>query len=580
MPRLGPRVGLGRAAKVALLVAIIMVAGPMAGYFYIMDYVRGLSEQVHAEIKSTTIVVWKKKIAINATVTVNNPSDFDVDIASVLFDIIYQGQPVGTGRSMRSFRLRPHSYQDIWLLILPNPGETFYRMLEGLMERGVWVTIDGTIHAQAYIFGLFTYNIDYSFSLRKRIAMDAPLSIENIGNYISLEEMRVCEPGTDIEVILEVRNPLADAFQPLPFNITDLNLDIYINETYFGTGQLEEPVQVPETGSAEARLLVQSSEETMLEFIKGSFNSRAFLMRAEGNVTVEIYNIRLTNPIEYEEELSAGPGLSLESLFDFTIRRLADLGVEGEWHVFEVWFDLKLRAPRTPVDVEMQYNITYFSMDIYDEKGNKVGYVELLEPIQAELANITRLAHAEMRIKESLFHRQVRGGERELTIAWTPKNLRVVIQVYKLVIEMEREELEIPELMGLQVVIGGVKMISPSALQRDRIITEAYVSITNPTDFDMCLLSIGGQPAISFKIYCLEHGKYLGYGYLLENVTIRAKSTKGIAVTVVIENTEHLRHAHRCGLAVCVRFWLKNGRIVFGFLGLVLTITFDVIMEE
>ncbi|HDI00924.1 MAG TPA: hypothetical protein ENF78_00610 [Candidatus Bathyarchaeota archaeon] len=580
MPRLGPRVGLGRAAKVALLVAIIMVVGPMAGYFYIMDYVRGLSEQVHAEVKSMNIVVWEKKIAINTTVSVNNPSDFDVDITSVLFDIVYQGQPVGTGRSMRSFTLRPHSYQDIWLLILPNPGETFYRMLEGLMERGVWVTIDGTIHAQAYIFGLFTYNIDYSFSLRKKIAMELPLDIENIGDYITFEKLRVLKPGTLIEVILEVRNPLAEALEPLPFNITDLDVNIYINETYFGTGHLEEPVLVPATGSAEARLLVQSSREAMLELIEGSLNSRSFLMRAEGNVTIRMYNIEISRPIEYEEEFSAGAGTSLESLFDFTIRRLADLGVRGEWHVFEVWFDLKLRAPRTPVDIEMQYNITYFSMDIYDEKGNKVGYVELLEPIQAELANITRLAHAEMRVKESLFHRQVRGGERELTIAWTPRNVRTVIQVYELEMEMVKEELEIPELMGLQVVIGGVKMISPSALQRDRIITEAYASITNPTDFDIYLLSIGGQPAISFKIYCLEHGKYLGYGYLLENVTIRAKSTKGIAITVVIENTEHLRHAHRCGLAVCVSFWLKNGRIVFGFLGLVLTITFEVIMEE
>jgi len=346
---------------------------------------------------------------------------------------------------------------------------------------------------------------------------------------------------------------------------------------------LEEPVQVPATGSAEAKLLVQSSEEAMRMLIESSLGGRSFVMRTEGNVTIRIYNIEISRPIEYEEEFSVGPGPGLGwpcPSFDFKIKRLADLGVQGKWHIFDVWFDLRLHAPRTPMDMELSYNITYFSMEIYDNKGSRVGDVELVEPIQAELANITRLAHARMRVLESLFHRKVKGGEREITIIWTPKNMRVVIQIYDVEIEMAKEELDIPELLGIQIVIGGVKMISPSALQRDKITTEAYLSITNPTDFDFCLLSIGGEPAISFKIYCLEHGVYLGYGYLMENVTIRAKSTKGIAVTVVIENTEHLRAAHRCGLAVCVGFWLRNGRIVFGFLGLVLTITFEIMIES
>ena len=575
-----PRAGLGRVAKVALLVAVIMVVGPAAGYFYIMDYVRGLAEQVHADIKAMNIIVWEKKIAINATVSVNNPSDFDVDIVSVAFDILYRGEPVGVGKSLKSFRLKPHSYQDIWLLILPYPGETFYRMLEGLMERGVWITIDGTIHAQAYVLGLFTYHIDQPFSVRKKIEMELPLDIEDIGEYIEFKRMRVLKPGTLIEACLEVRNPLAEALEPLPFNITDLNVNIYVNETYFGTGRLEEPVQVPATGSAEAKLLVQSSEEAMRMLIESSLGGRSFVMRTEGNVTIRIYNIEISRSIEYEEEFSAGPGMGVESLFDFKIRRLVDLGVQGKWHVFDVWFDLRLHAPKMPMDIELSYNITYFSMEIYDEKGSKVGDVELVEPIQAELANITRLTHARMRVLESLFHRKVKGGEREITIAWMPKNMRAVIQIYEVEIEMAKEELGMPEIMGLQIAIGGVKMISPSALQRDKITTEAYLSITNPTDFDFYLLSIGGQPAISFDIYCLEHGVYLGYGYLMENVTIRAKSTKGIAVTIVIENTEHLRRSHRCGIAICVGFWLKSGRIVFGFLGLVLTITFEITIES
>ena len=236
---------------------------------------------------------------------------------------------------------------------------------------------------------------------------------------------------------------------------------------------------------------------------------------------------------------------------------------------------------RQPLDIEFRYNITYFRLEIYDERDRYIGEAELLEPIQAELANTTKLAHARLRIKESVFHKAVRGESREITIAWRPRNLKVCIQVYSIEIEMEREELNLPPLVSLQVVIGGVKMVSPSALQHPPVVTEAYMTITNPMDFDIYLLSLNGQPAIGFDMYCLEHGRYLGYGYLMENVTIRAQSTKGIAITLVIveQGADHLMAAHRCGLLICVTPWLKNGYIVLGILGLVFTITFEVVMK-
>ena len=576
---------LGTWAKVAIALVLLFSIGGVLGYQYVMDYIRSLAEQVEVEVIDVRLTVYHGRAALNVTLAVTNPTDFDVKISKVAFDVKYLGSIVGTGQSVEEFTLPPHKRTEIWLLVLPRPGETFYTMLEGLTRGKIWIRVDGTIYATAKILGIFDYNVVRPITLYRTIEVELPISME-VGKYINITSMEVL-PGHKIRVTVQVTNPFVEAAEPLPLNVTDVELTVFINDTFFGSGRLEEPIEIPPKGMGEGTILLNTTDEAIRQVVSMALESgsqaRGILIRTNGTVTVQLYDIVISRPFEHEMAYELGPGVSIEEAFNFQIVNMTYLGPVDGYQALEVWAEVTLVAPRIPIQLSMSYNVTEFRMDIYDNKGKKIGYVELLEPIQAELANITRPAHLLIYIDEDVFEQTFMGTEGttgELSVSFVPKNLNMTIQIYETELVIQRAELDVPELMGFEVRIKGIQIpLDPNLIWRDRIEAHLPIVITNPSDYDVQIVSINGQPAIYFDLYCARHGTYLGYGALLRNVTIKAHDTRGILVPVIIENMEHIRMGHWYGgLDIRITFVVKNGHFTFMIFNAVLTIMFQAIL--
>ena len=579
--------GIGKGAIVAAVIVIIVAVTPVLGYQYIMDYVSSLAKQVKAEILDVRLTVYNRRAALNVSLAITNPTDFDVEIKSVAFDVYYAGEVVGTGKTVKKFVLPPKRASEVWLLVTPKTGETFYTMLEGLARGAIWIKVEGTIFAAVSIFGLFSYDVTRPITLYRPLETELPVSME-VANYINITRMEVLKPGTRVRVYINVTNPFTEAAEPLPLNVTDVELNVYINDAFFGTGSLEEPICIPPKETAEGHVLLNTTQEAIEQIILMGLEGGNITLRTNGTVSVQLYDIALTRPFEHEVTYDLGPGIPMEEFFNFEV-----LNMTGPWpyeeddkafYLIEAWANVTLVSPRTPIEITMDYNVTRFHMDIYDNKGKHVGRIELLEPIEATLANITRPAHVAILIDQEVFDQTFNvgssgggGGGTELTISFVPKNLSLTLQVYDVTVDIYKPDIEMGEFMGFEVIITGVIFpLSLDVIWRDTLTTELAITITNPTDYDVELISVGGQPAIYFDLYCLEHNTYLGYGALMENVTIRAHSTKGILVPVLITNMRHIRERHWLGgLTLQITFLVKNGSVTIKLFDVILTISFE-----
>jgi len=578
--------GIGKGVIVAAAMAMLLAIGPVIGYQYIMDYISNLAKQVRVDIRDVRLTVYERRAALNVTLAVSNPTDFNVEIKGVTFDVSYAGEIVGTGRTVKEFLLKSKQTSEVWLLVMPKTGETFYTMLEGLTRGRIWIKVEGTIYATVNILGLFNYDVTRPISLYRPLEAELPVSME-VANYINMTKMEVLEPGTRVRIYIDVTNPFTDAAEPLPLNVTDVELSVYINGAFFGTGRLEEPIQIGPKETAEGRVLLNTTEEAIQQIVLMGLEGGNITILASGNVTVQLYDIELTRPFEHEITYDLGPGLPVEEFFNFNV-----LNMTGPWpyekdgkvfYKIDTWVNVTLVAPKMPIEMSMSYNVTRFYMEIYDNKNRYVGWIELDEqhPIEASLANITRPAHVYVYIDQAIFDQTFGGGSyggggggEELSVSFVPKNLSLVLQVYDVSIAIEKPEIEMGEFMGFEVTIEGV--IFPLFIWRDTVSAELAITITNPSDYDIELLSVGGQPAIYFDLYCLEHKVYLGYGALMENVTIRAHGVKGVLIPVLITNMEHIRNAHWLGgLTLDITFLVKNGSVTIRLFDVILTISFE-----
>ena len=577
---LKPKKGLGKGVKIAMVMAVVLAVAPVMGYYYILDQIKAASAGVEAEIVDIRLMVYERRAALNITIEVYNPTEFTIDVNRVVFDVIYRQEVVGTGCTVENFTMLPKSYNPLWLIVTPKAGETFYVMLEGLMKGGIWIKIEGTIYASVNILGLYKHETTQPFFLYKKIEKMTLFSMD-VEQYINITRMEVLEPGTRLRIYLNLTNPFIEAAEPLPLNITDVDLVLYMNETYFGVGSLEEPVQIPPKSSAEAKVLVNTTEEAIRQIIELGMTGGTLVIRSEGNVTAQLYDVVVTRSFEHELTYSVGPGVELEELFNFTVKELRALGEQDDFYLFEALVEVNLVAPKMPVELIMAYNITEFSIDIYEVKdggvGKYIGKCELMEPIQAELANITRPAHVRIWVEKEVFDQTLGGAsgeQREIDISFAPKNLSLTLQIYEVSVEIERPEVDLPEPMGFHITIGGIPLPSPNALNNPVYQTELWIVVDNPTSYDVEIVSVEGEPAVYFDLYCLEHNVYLGYGYLNENITIPAKGSKAIAITIVITNTAHIRTAHLYGFTIDITMVVKNGYVKVKFFDVVLTITF------
>ena len=578
--------GVGKGIIAAAILAVLIAVGPVLGYQYLMDYVSGLAKQVKTDVEDIRLTVYNKRAALNVTLTVTNPTDFDVEIKAVTFDVFYAGKVVGTGKTVKKFTLKPKQASSVWLLVMPKTGETFYTMLEGLAGGKIWIKVEGTIFAAVNILGLFDYDVVRPITLYRPLEAELPVSMD-VGHYINITRMEVLEPGTRVRIYLNITNPFTEAAEPLPLNVTDVELSVYINNAFFGIGGLEEPVQIGPKETVEGRVLLSTTEEAVEQIVLMGLEGGNITIRTCGNVTVQLYDIELTRPFEHEMTYDLGPGLPIEEFFKFNV-----LNMTGPWpyeedgkafYRIEAWANVTLVAPRTPIEIIMDYNVTAFHMDIYDNKNRHVGRVELKEPIEATLANITRPAHVDIYIDQAIFDQTFTGGGhgggggQELSVSFVPKNLSLVLQVYDVSIAIEKPEIEMGEFMGFEVTIVGVIFpLSLDVIWRDTVSAELAITITNPSDYDVELLSVGGRPAIYFDLYCLEHNVYLGYGALMENVTIRAHGMRGVLIPVLITNMEHIRNAHWLGgLTLDITFLIKNGSVTIRLFDVILTISFE-----
>ena len=573
--------GIGKGVIAAAILAMLLAIAPVIGYQYIMDYVSSLARQVKADVVDVRLTVYNRRAALNVTLAVTNPTDFDVEIKSVAFDVYYAGKIVGTGRTVKKFVLPPKQASEVWLLVTPKTGETFYIMLEGLTKGRIWIKVEGTIYATVSIFGLFSYDVVRPITLYRPLEAELPVSME-VGNYINITRMEVLKPGTRVRIYINVANPFMEAAEPLPLNVTDVELNVYINDIFFGTGELEEPIQIAPKEAAEGHVLLNTTEDAVRQIVLMGLEGGNITIRTNGTVSVQLYDIELTRPFEHEITYDLGPGIPMEEFFDFKILNMIGPMPYGDYYRLEAWANVTLVAPKTPIEMYMEYNVTEFHMDIYDNKNRYVGSISLLEPIEAVLANITRPAHVEVLIAEEVFEQHFGGGSsggggaEEMTVSFVPKNLSLTLQVYDVPIEIHKPEIEMGEFMGFEVTVSGVIIpLSLDVLWRDTLSTELAITITNPTDYDIELVSIGGQPAIYFDLYCLEHNTYLGYGALMENVTIRAHGVRGVLVPVLITNMRHIRERHVQGLTLDIVFVVKNGSVTIRLFDAVLTISFE-----
>ena len=573
--------GIGKGVIAAAILAMLLAIAPVIGYQYIMDYVSSLARQVKADVVDVRLTVYNRRAALNVTLAVTNPTDFDVEIKSVAFDVYYAGKIVGTGRTVKKFVLPPKQASEVWLLVTPKTGETFYIMLEGLTKGRIWIKVEGTIYATVSIFGLFSYDVVRPITLYRPLEAELPVSME-VGNYINITRMEVLKPGTRVRIYINVANPFMEAAEPLPLNVTDVELNVYINGIFFGTGELEEPIQIAPKEAAEGHVLLNTTEDAVRQIVLMGLEGGNITIRTNGTVSVQLYDIELTRPFEHEITYDLGPGIPMEEFFDFKILNMTGPQPFGDYYRLEAWANVTLVAPKTPIEMYMEYNVTEFHMDIYDNKNRYVGSISLLEPIEAVLANITRPAHVEVLIAEEVFEQHFGGGSsggggaEEMTVSFVPKNLSLTLQVYDVPIEIHKPEIEMGEFMGFEVTVSGVIIpLSLDVLWRDTLSTELAITITNPTDYDIELVSIGGQPAIYFDLYCLEHNTYLGYGALMENVTIRAHGVRGVLVPVLITNMRHIRERHVQGLTLDIVFVVKNGSVTIRLFDAVLTISFE-----
>ena len=576
--------GIGKGVIITAVLAMVLIVGPVIGYQYIMDYISGLAKQVRVDVRDVRLTVYERRAALNVTLAVSNPTDFDVEIKSVAFDVSYAGKVVGTGKTVKKFILKSKKTSEVWLLVMPKTGETFYTMLEGLAEGKIWIKVEGTIFASVNILGLFNYDVVRPIALYRPLEAELPVSME-VAHYINITRMEVLEPGTRVRIYINISNPFTEAAEPLPLNVTEVDIAVYINDTFFGTGKLEEPVQIAPKGTAEARVLLNTTEEAIRQIVFMGLEGGNMTIRTSGNVTVQLYDIELTRPFEHEVVYNLGTGIPVEEFFKFKV-----INMTGPWpyeqdgkmfYKIDAWVNVTLVAPRTPIEITMNYNVTRFYMEIYDNKNRYVGWIELDEqhPIEAALANLTKPTHVFVFIDQEIFDQTFGGGGEgeELSVSFVPKNLSLVLQVYDVNVVIEKPEIEMGEFMGFEVTIGGVILpLSLDVIWRDTVSAELAITITNPTDYDIELLSVGGQPAVYFDLYCLEHNVYLGYGALMENVTIRAHGVKGVLIPVLITNMEHIRNAHwHGGLTLQITFLIKNGSVTIRLFDVVLTISFE-----